>query len=407
MNDGDCAGFPAFPFCDLTANGGACVECTATHHELCVNTRPRCDGEARMCVACIDDGDCGDRGVCMLSGDCAAESRIIHAKVSGSTTAGCGAINVECSLPTALMEVGPGRDVIRLDEAGPYIDALIVGVDVTIDARPAILRRGNDGPILFVNNHNTVTILGGTFEGATGSSGDAIQCTNLSTLTVDGTMMTMNAESAIDSDNCSITVTRANILNNTQAGIDISDGAITVSRSMLAMNGGGGLRDGKATFVIVGNLFLGNGKSNAGFGGVNVATTKNGSRFEFNTIVGNQSQAAVAAGVQCTAMAGFMAQNNIIWNNNGPTGIEVSGGCLHDYSDIGPNPVPVVLDGMHNKNADPMFMDADTDLRPRPGSIVQRAANPEADLSGIASKDLAGKLRTAPADIGAYQVPVQ
>jgi hypothetical protein len=48
-----------------------------------------------------------------------------------------------------------------------------------------------------------------------------------------------------------------------------------------------------------------------------------------------------------------------------------------------------------------------TDLHLKAGTMVRGKANPGADLTGIASKDMAGKLRVPPADIGAYQAPAQ
>src|SRR5689334_14030975 len=109
----ECASTNAtLPVCDLTEGGGTCVLCTAADHAQCTGMMPRC--EAHACVACVDDGDCGTGGVCMLGGDCAAAGRIIHAKVGGSNADGCGAIDNACSLTKALATADASRNVIKL-----------------------------------------------------------------------------------------------------------------------------------------------------------------------------------------------------------------------------------------------------------------------------------------------------
>jgi hypothetical protein len=58
-----------------------------------------------------------------------------------------------------------------------------------------------------------------------------------------------------------------------------------------------------------------------------------------------------------------------------------------------------------------MFVNETTDAHPKHGSPVHNQAKPNADLTGIASKDLDGHPRTAGvdvgADLGAYVVPAQ
>jgi hypothetical protein len=61
---------------------------------------------------------------------------------------------------------------------------------------------------------------------------------------------------------------------------------------------------------------------------------------------------------------GTCVQCNIVWNNNGTTGAQVGGNCLHAYSDVGP--ISIIgsgqFDGGNNLNMDPMFANAATDL---------------------------------------------
>lgn len=435
QND-DCVSSPGFPLCDTAKSSGTCVQCMSGHTEQCIGPTPHCDLTTETCGACIDDNDCGSgTGVCLPNGACADPAKVIHAISSGGSVAmnTCGGMGVgnACDLDTALLAVRSGvggKSLIKLDDAGPYksnSSNFIVDVDTAIglmiDARNATLHPNGDGPILTINAGKGLTILGGTIESATGSGGDGIRC-GMGTLTVDGIVMRTNNESAINASMCTLTVTNARILDNGKtladfhAGIEVDDGSTTISRSFFVSNRGGGLANNKAKFIIVGNVFLGNGEAaGSAFGGVSITmATKTGSRFEFNTIAENKSQIAATGGVQCTAATGFVAQNNVIWNNNSPlgvAGIQVGGACPHAYSDVGPASVPALLDSGNNMNADPSFASEMTDVHPNSGSMVHERANPGADLTGIASKDLDGLLRVARpgfgTDLGAYLVPAQ
>jgi hypothetical protein len=218
-----------------------------------------------------------------------------------------------------------------------------------------------------------------------------------------------------------VSVTHAVIASNSKstgtlfAGIDISNGTLTISRSQIVSNRGGGITVGSnGKFVIVGNMFLSNGDINGPAGGVLLSTSATGNRLEFNTIVDNKTQSGVAPGIQCTANAGFTAQNNIVWNNN-PPAVQVGGGCLHAYSDIGTVPIPPVappagLDAGNNHNDNPLFVGA-TNLEVTSTSPISGKANSNADIGGIAAKDIKGTARVlragAGADLGAYVVPGQ
>ncbi len=416
QSSNECTATADSPVCDLLDNGGTCVHCTASEHSLCTGMTPRC--EAHACVACVDDGDCGSSGVCLTTGDCAAADRIIHAKVTGGIANGCGSAGNECSLAKALTEVTATRNIIKLDDPAPAVysaNGYTVMSEVLIDARNAIIVRSDTGPILTINGNGIATILGGTIRGATGANGDGIRCQSNSTLTVNRTTIEQNDESAIDASSCTLTVTGAKILGNGKrtndfyAGIVVDDGTVTITQSWIASNRGGGLTNNRARFLIVGNVFLDNGvAAGTAFGGVFIMSTMPGSRFDFNTIAENNSQATVAAGVQCTAAAGFVARYNIVWNNNSVQGItadQVDGGCSYAYSDIGTAPVPPLLDSGNNMTIEPSFINELTDLHLQPQSMVRRAADQGADLGGLAERDIDGDRRVPKADLGADQTP--
>jgi hypothetical protein len=386
----DCTATPGFPVCDTADSGGTCVQCTIDDHTLCRGLTPHC--EDRACVGCIDDSDCGDPGVgvCLPTGGCANPSSIIHASANGSTVPECGAAGNACTLDMALTIATSTKNVIKLDDAGPYISGTnyVVdtdpAIDLTIDARGAILHRNSIGSaILTINSGKAVTILGGTIEGATGSGGDGIQCNSNATLAVHGTIITMNEGTGINAPGgCTLTLSRSRIVSN-------RDGGVIVTNSK---------------FVIVGNMFLGNGDPDSPNAAVTISTAADATNLlEFNTIANNATTAGiVTAGVDCKAGAGFTASHNIIWNNiigsTASTAPQVANNCMHVYSAIG----PMAVIGTGNSNDDPLLT---TDGHLGAGSPALQKVELGADLSGLASRDIDGDPRVAPADIGADQVP--
>jgi len=422
MSNPDCTNTPGFPVCDAMDNGGTCVLCTANDHALCTGTTPVCDNHS--CVACTRNDDCGTGGLCLPSGACASSDNIIHAvsTAAGMDVPGCGNPGTECKLERALTEVTASKNVIKLDDAGPYTpdtNNFVVNVNVTIDARGAVLHhKADNSPVLMINSDKSVTLFGGTIELAHGTNGDGIQCAANATLTVDTTTLQFNDESGIDASSCTLTVTNANIHDNSKAvgttffaGIEALKGTLTISRSKLVSNKGGGITVTNGTFVVVGNMFLSNGDPMANAGGVSFTNSPPGNRLEFNTFANNKSTTGIAPGIQCL-VAGFKAQNNIVWSNTGnnPTGVQVGGTCVQSYSDIGPPAIPSILgiDDGTNISSNPMLIDPTMDLHVKAGSPVQGKAHATpADLMGIASQDIEGHPRVVPADLGAYVVPAQ
>jgi Right handed beta helix region len=411
-SNASCTSTPNTSVCDLTDNGGTCVQCTATDHAACTGTTPRC--EDRRCAACVDDTDCGVKGVCLPSGACADQSNVIHVRVDGTSNFGCGAIGNECNLPRALGEADGPRNVIRLDEASTYntTEGFNLTKDVTIDARGSTLHRTmNDGSTVTITGSSKIlTILGGTIDGGHsggGLRGNGIQCSNGATVVVNGSLITNNDESGIEASSCTVVVTDARIQGNSKksgstlyTGININAGSLTISRSRITSNAGGGILVTSGTsFVIVGNALLNNGTSGSSVtGGLNISSMEDSkNRLEFNTIAANKSRSSDPSGVKCSAGT-FTAKNNIIWNNMGGIA-QIGDTCMHAYSDIG----PVGVSGNNNTMADPKLANEANDHHLMPGSPVLRMADPNANLNEPATRDIDGDVRMSPADIGADQ----
>lgn len=411
--DADCTTSPAGQACDT--GPGKCVQCLANDNKCdLASAAPRCDTGAKTCVACADDNDCSaGAGTCLPDGSCAAPDTIIHAASSNTDPpAMCGGVAPQkpCSLEDALTIASNDtkKKVIRLDDNGtftPTQNNFVVNANITIEAHSAILHHKNDGPILKVSNAKSLTLLGGTIDGAVNTGGDGIACDGASTLVIQGTTIQNNKESAIDAQGCTTTIVSAKLQNNSNnsnnfPGLIISNGSLTISRSYITGTKGGGIAiSNNATFQIVGNAILNNGDGTSAIGAIAVLSQPaNTSRLDFNTISANSSTGIVGSGVQCAANS-FTAQNNIIWMNSG----NQLNGCSYAYSVIGPTAVTGGLDGGHNTNVDPKLTSVTSDPHIQTGSSAIKAANPAADLTGIAAKDIDGDTRTSPADCGADQ----
>ncbi|HEX7841978.1 MAG TPA: hypothetical protein VF469_31120, partial [Kofleriaceae bacterium] len=94
----------------------------------------------------------------------------------------------------------------------------------------------------------------------------------------------------------------------------------------------------------------------------------------------------------------------IVWDNNPmPAMDQISGGCKHTYSDVGPMPLAPSNDAGHTLNLNPQIVDEQSDPHLKAASPARGYASSDADLTGLAAKDIDGDARTAPADLGADQ----
>jgi hypothetical protein len=190
-----------------------------------------------------------------------------------------------------------------------------------------------------------------------------------------------------------VSLNRVTLSNNPGGGISASGGTLTMSRSTVSGIGNG-------AFAIVGNVFFNNGTQTGSVGGLSITASQSASnRLELNSFNKNQVQVGLGSAIQCIAGT-FTARSNIMSENGTLANMEQFGGtCTHAYSIVRPGTLPP---GTGNSAADPMFINATTgDLHLQAGSPARQAADPAADLSGIAARDIDGDIRMAPADIGA------
>lgn len=213
--------------------------------------------------------------------------------------------------------------------------------------------------------------------------------------------VTNNPGGGLSNSNGSVTVTQSTISGNQGGGLSSSNGSVMVTQSTIVSNQGGGILISGGTFSIVGSVFRANGAPGSSVGGVSITSAGNPmNRLEFNSFNQNQTGAPIGQAVQCS-VASFTAKNNIMSDNGTITQTDqFTGSCSHAYSISHPGPLPP---GVGNGISDPLFVDPTKgDLHLQANSPARRVADPVSDLTGVASRDIDGNVRVAPADIGAY-----
>lgn len=404
-NDLYCVGHPSDPFC-IDASVGcsssaqcmppspvcklpemSCVQCTPSEASACTGSTPVCSS-TNSCRGCQTDDECASQACDVQSGACVAESSVLYVAPAGTGPACTHA--APCGLVmTAVGLLDTTHAAIKM-LAGSYTERVsIADKTVTVHGAGADLTEAMQGEILHVEGAANVSVLGLRIHDALGGAGDGIRCVdaggNTPILTLTAAKLDTNGGIGINATRCQLTATRSTIAKNTGGGIAVGNGS---------------------TFVIVGNVFFGNGSGPAATttGGVSITTTQSATnRLEFNTFNSNQSQTGIGTAIHCFAGA-FTARNNIMSENGTLANKEqVGGSCLHAYSIAEPGTLP---GGGTNLAGDPMFVDTVTgNLHIQPGSAAIRAAAPDSDLGGIAAQDIDGDARVAPADIGADEIP--
>jgi hypothetical protein len=370
----------ATPICDVT---NTCVQCTADHPSACAGATPVCNADNKQCQKCTADAQCTASSICLDDGSCAPLADVAYV-----TPAPVGTDNATCEKAVPCISVSKALQTSRryVKISGTIDEAISINdQDVTLLGEPnAGLTSTKNGLLLEIRGTSHVTVSKLAITGASGSTGVGI--------------------SMPPGGSGSLTVSGSVISNNQGGGISAgSSGSLNVSRSAISNNQGGGISIAGGTFDIVGNMFYSNGDDNTPIGGISITAPQNAAnRLEFNSFSRNQAQDGLGTAVQCVAGT-FTARNNIMSQNGTLSNPEQVGGtCKHAYSVTLPGTVPA---GTNNSASDPGFVDAARgDLHIQAASPARRAADPSSDLTGIASQDIDGDARLAPADIGADQV---
>ena len=389
--------------CDVEGSK-TCVECTTAEYGACTRTTPIC-GVDNMCRGCTAHTECDSRA-CLPNGACAGSDEVAYVEPSpGGTDSGNCTLELPCA--TIGKALATGRAYVKL--AGTMNEQVtLTNRNVTFLAEPgARLTSVSPGALLRVEGTSQVSIYDLEISGALGTtSGFGIAATsgNPTSVSLTRVKLSDNEGGGLSAIGSTLTVSQSMISGNVGGGISVSKGALTLARSTIFDNAGGGIAVADGVFMIVGNVLFRNGSTTSSFGGIAIRTQQNaGNRLEFNSFNSNNAQNNSVAALQCEAGT-FTARNNIISENGTMANqAQVGGTCMHAYSIIRPGTLP---SGPGNLAMDPLFQSITTgDLHVKPESPARRAADPSVVLTGIAERDIDGDKRSAPATIGADEIP--
>lgn len=355
-----------------------CVQCTASDHAACAGLTPAC-GADDTCRACAAHAECAS-SACLPDGSCGGDATVAYVDPTGTGTS-CTVLSPCKRVSDALKT---GRPFVKFHGVTNE-QVTLNNVNVTFLADPgATLTDMTNGILLKIDGTSRVAIYDLTISGASG---------------INNPGMSLQPGNAAN-----VSLVRATVSGNTGGGIVAAGGTLSVSRSTISGNTpGGGISVMNGVFVIVGNMFYNNGGNASLVGGVSIGTAMNpANRLEFNSFALNTAQDGTGSGIHCLAGT-FTAKNNIVSDNRNPTlTIQVDGTCTHAYSLVHPGLPPA---GATNLGDDPKFMnEAAGDLHLQSSSPARGKADPGADLTGIAARDIDGDARVSPADLGADQV---
>ena len=344
--------------CDVMGTQ-TCVACTLAEPAACTGTTPVCGGD-HLCHGCASHAECLGSGVCLPDGSCADAGQVAYVEPAPG-----GSDNTRCTLTMPCTKVASALQAVR-----PYVKISGTndeGGTITIDNRYVTLLGGSDAKL-------TRTSIGLHVE-VKGTSEVQIQ-----DLEISGALGAQGVGISMPTGNTAkLTLQRVKLTNNTGGGISANGGTLTINQSTISGNTGGGLSVTNAEFEIVNSLIVKNGSPSSSYGGVVLSQINTGTRrFEFNTIVQNQTTSGITPGVLCLAVGTMLTLTNAIVYDNG-TGLQVEGpNCEWSYSDIG----PMAVAGTGNLNSAPQFVNpAQADFHLQSGSPAKDAADLEASLA--------------------------
>jgi hypothetical protein len=364
------------------------VQCTPEEAASCTGATPACDPATHTCVACDVHADCAS-GACLPDGTCAAEAEIAYVSGAAPTIASSCTRAEPCRQLATALALTPPRPYVKI-LAGTVVENGSMALPdraITIIGEPgAVLTRAGGGDFLRVESANaraTLVDLAVSYVMSTGSSAIMVKAGELSLIRVD-------------------------VSNNQGIGVDVQGGTIRMSRSRLARNLGGGVAIDNLTraFEVVGNIFLENGNTSSGSGGIQLKSSQaSPKRLEHNSFYGNLTGGGGAA-IQCEDASLTVHGNIVSGRPTSPSAQQIGGNCGHAYSIFFWLPAGNVPPGPTNQNADPLFGDPEAgDLHIKDGSPAQRAADPAAVIDALSALDIDGDRRTPPADAGADEAP--
>lgn len=343
---------------------GGCHECEIS--DDCPATAPHCDAASLTCGPCRADLEC-DSGVCDEgAGACLEDAALLFVAPDGmDMMTDCTRAEPCKTVRAALDRVESGRATIVV-AAGDTV--YTESIDFEADAYPVdrvtivgqvgqlpSLAPVVDRPALDVRKAGAALVLE-RLELRDGNRSGVV-CRDAANLTLVEVIVRGHEDLGVDAaDGCTLAVHRSRVTGNHGGGLSIADSPnLSLQNTIVTANGDG-------TGSLTGGLSI--------QGSIGVV--------QFNTIVGNEIDEPLAAGVHC--FGDTVLTSNILWDNV-PTGgalpSNVGGSCVHRYSVIN-GAVPGPIDGGENIAGDPAL---DDDLHLGEGSSALDSADPDAELA--------------------------
>jgi hypothetical protein len=306
----------------------------------------------------------------MSDGTCADPARVQYASTTGTATACTSAM--PCTLDTALAQVSPAQDIVKL-AAGTYNRPTLAMIQKTtiMTGEGAILQGTGGTPIAMFDATGGVafTLMKLDFELA----GDfAVECMGAGgALTIDRVKL-YGGEAGAYSSGCLFSIDRSIVDNNTFYGLYLVGASISITNSFVTNNG--------ATSQ----------------GGIVLAAGTTGT-IEHVTLSGNTATTGAHA-IRCTD-PGVVIRSSIIFDNGAPS---IDANCVVGHSVVDPD----YVGGANNTTMDPMFVAPAThDYHIKTGSPAVGLSDPDS----MQAYDFDGDPRPQPtgsvADSGADEIP--
>lgn len=397
--DGDCKG--ASTACNGSCDGAkACsftsgTSCGALSCSAGSLITPECDDKG----ACIDKKTSCSPHLCDAGGkacttSCADHSGCVSASACDRSQAHADPKGLGTCVDTGkIVTVGASEEITvalkKVTAAKPYVvippktykNPLTISGKVVhlvgkggTSSNPVKLDPDVTGPALVILDSATVSLQGLTIDGATGTTGNGVQCSVFS------------AKSTLE-------IIEGQVTNNTGIGVAALGCNVTIRRTKIEDNDAGGAKLAGGDLTLVNNLVINNGTLNASqIGGLELSPTGT-LTLHNNTIANNLAQSTKAAGVICTTAATI--NNSILWGN---IGAGQQSGCTFQHSDVEGGAT-----GTTNLNVKPDFFNEAS------GNFSLKTTSPLIDKgasSASSSIDLANspRLKGSAVDMGAYEI---
>ena len=401
--DTDCSG--TTPFC---APDHSCVGCLQS--DQCPTNAPTCDATTHACRACAIDDDCSS-GVCDLkSGACVAESTILYASPTGSSTATCAKQDT-CAIARAFALVSVSHNTVKLMPGSYTASIAIADKNVFVDGFGATVTAPNAAETFIVSGSTQLRMVGLTIvnPNSVSQNGTAVDCNgpNTTTRTLELDQVTIDsAYIPFAGLTCNLTLTRSRIHGLPGASYTLLDnGTGTATIDQTVFDGGDGVVSfGSGSSVHVTNsIFQNQSGPDGAFLGGSLFGAPTGAMFvSFSTVI----HSTVMCGTGTPACLGGInggscIDSTVIYNPGGPSDTVTGTACNATYSIVFPQ--TTALSGANNKlGVDPLLADPSSgDYHLQLASPAIDAANPGA----AATPDFDGTSRPqgTRSDMGAFE----